>query len=85
MSSQPGDPHAVVTQQQYLHYHGQHNPPLPEDNHSGNSNWTPVLDSIVDEYNWDGEEGPSVWDPKLDPSRGRKLTVLHLKGFIFLC
>ena len=35
--------------------------------------WTPGLDPIADGHGqWAPEDGPSAWDPQLDPSRGRE-------------
>ncbi|GJJ12486.1 hypothetical protein Clacol_006728 [Clathrus columnatus] len=71
MSFQPDS-----TQQQYQSQsHGRFIPPFTKDSQP-DPNWT--LDSIVDEYKWEGEDGPSVWDPKLDPSRGLANALMNL-------
>jgi len=49
---------------------------------SSTSPWAPALDSIVDEYTWEPENGPSAWDPKLDPARGRESFIAVVS---FLC
>jgi hypothetical protein len=47
----------------------------------GNGPWA-GLDSIADEHSLrETEDGPSAWDPQLDPSRGRELWTLSLMLF----
>lgn len=55
---------------------------IPREGQGPSSNFAPVLD-IVDEYNWDGENGPSVWDPHLDPSRGRECYPSLFCAFVY--
>jgi hypothetical protein len=39
----------------------------------GAGTWAPGLDPIADGHDqWVPEDGPSAWDPQLDPSRGRE-------------